>query len=104
MKRLISLTTCLVGIGAILFINGCNKNKEYDIKDPGSYVHFIGAKSQSYIMNVNPAPKYTINLGTTNVSSTDRTVTYKITSPTGAVAGTHYTVTPATITIPAGQT
>lgn len=55
-------------------------------------------------MLATPAPVYKVNLGTTDVSSSARTVTVNIFSPTGAVAGTHYTVVGGNVlTIPAGQ-
>ncbi len=87
----------------IVLISSCNKNDPYELVTPGEFVHFLGAKSQSYILNVNPAPKYQLTVGTTDVSTASRTVTYKLTSPTNAVQGTHYTISPATLTIPAGQ-
>lgn len=66
--------------------------------------HFVGDENQSYSILVDPAPAYNVVVGTTNVASTDRKVGYTVTSPTGAVAGTHYTLaTPGSITIPAGQ-
>jgi hypothetical protein len=66
--------------------------------------HFVGDANQTYSILVDPAPAYNVVVGTTNVASADRKVSYTVTSPTGAVAGTHYTLgTPGTITIPAGQ-
>ena len=66
--------------------------------------HFTGEENQVYSIVVDPPPAYNVVVGTTDVSSTDRKVSYTVTSPTGAVAGTHYTIgTPGTVTIPAGQ-
>lgn len=105
MKRLTSLfTICLAGAGIAAIMAGCDKTKPYDVLMAESQVHFIGAKFQSYQMAVNPAPVYKINIGTTDVSSSARTVTVNVTSPTGAVAGTHYSLVGGnTVTIPAGQ-
>ncbi len=84
---------------------GCDKNKPYDLITPVPAVHFDGAATQTYSVLVNPTPAFAVNVGTTDVSSADRTVGYTITSSTGAVVGNQYTVsgTAGTVTIPAGQ-
>jgi hypothetical protein len=96
---IISLLALLGG----LFI-GCKK--ENTLVDVPSQAHFVGNRNQSYsITSATPAP-YKITVGTTDVSSSDRTVTFKIVSSTGAVAGTHYTlsgVSGSTVVIPAGK-
>jgi hypothetical protein len=107
MKRLISLfVLSLTVVGSIIIIGSCNKGKKYDLITPGAYVHFVGAKSQAYPVRSATVPVYNINIGTTDVVSADRVVTFKVTSSTGAVAGTQYTLgtTGNTVTIPAGQT
>ncbi len=83
---------------------GCDKTKPYDVEVPESQVHFVGSRNQQYNV-ANPPTPYNITVGTTDVSSSDREVTFKITSPSGAVAGTDYTVgvTGNKVTIPAGQ-
>jgi len=85
-------------------IAGCDKTKLYKTKIADTQAHFIGSKNQQYNVVVNPAPAYTITLGTTDVADVDRTVTIKVTSPTGASA-TQYTLSAAgnTVTIPKGQ-
>lgn len=45
-----------------------------------------------------------IPVGVTTVSDKDRTISFSVTSPTGAVEGTHYTLKSKTVTIPAGKT
>lgn len=89
-----------------LTLLGCDKFKPYDTVIPESQVHFLGTATQTYIMEVDPAPIYNIELGVTDVSTQDRTVTFNITSPSGAIAGREYTlgITSNTLTIPAGQT
>ena len=106
MKRFISpVITGIVLVGAVILINSCNKNKPYDLITPPPQVHFIGSASQTYQVVGSPAPVYKINIGTTDVSTTDRKVTVNVSSPTGAVAGTHYSIAGGnTVTIPAGQT
>lgn len=52
---------------------------------------------------VPPTPTaYAIPIGITSSASVDRTINFTYTSPTGAVAGTHYNA-PASITIKAGK-
>jgi|SRR6218665_92217 len=89
----------------VLFI-GCDKNKPYETMMAESGVHFISTKRViPYYIQDNATTTFTIELGTTDVSSTDRTVTFKVNTPTGAVEGTHYTLAShgTTVTIPAGQ-
>jgi hypothetical protein len=99
-KRLLS-ALLILGIA----ISGCDKTKLYDIKEAESQAHFNGAKTQQYNITTNPPPAYNIVIGTTDVSDQDRVITFNVTSPSGAVAGTEYTlgITGTTVTIPAGQ-
>jgi hypothetical protein len=91
-------------LGLVIF-TACNKNKEYETTSPGSYAHFTGATLQTYSIPTATTGTYTVTVGTTDVSAQDRTVTFNVTSPTGAVKGTQYTlsVTGNTVVIPAGQ-
>jgi hypothetical protein len=86
---------------------GCDKTELYDLDYPAAEAHFTGSKFQTYSILVATPPVYNVEVGTTDVTNQDRQVTYKITSPTGAVGGTHYTIatgnTTGTVTIPAGQ-
>jgi hypothetical protein len=95
----------LLGIVVLIFIIGsCDKTRPYDLITPPSLPHFVGNKNQTYSVIVNPAPVYNVVIGTTDVSSADRVFAYNVSSPTGATAGTHYTIgTPGTVTIPAGK-
>ena len=104
MKRLISKIALSLSLAGIIFITGCKKNDPYDLITPGEFVHFVGPALQNYTMTSTPAPVYKINIGTTDVSASARTATINVTSNTGAVAGTHYSIVGGnTITIPAGQ-
>lgn len=89
-----------------LIITGCSKNNPYETVLPPVGVHFTGTALQNYTVDVPNPPDYVITLGTTDVSGTDRTVTFKVASPTGATAGVQYTLSASgnTVTIPAGQT
>lgn len=104
MKKNILLS--LIVLSGLIFVSiRCTKPAS-NLYIPPELAHFIGDESQTYSIVVNPAPVYKVQVGLTDVSDKDRTVTFKITSPTGAVAGTHYTLTTTgnTITIPAGET
>ena len=86
----------------------CNKNKAYPIIQPDPEVHFVSTSSAlSYYVENSTSTTFAVQIGTTNVSNVDRTVSFNITSSTGAVVGTNYTIaTPASgnsIVIPAGQ-
>jgi hypothetical protein len=97
----------LASLVVLLAATGCDKTKPYEIKTAEPEAHFVGAKNQTYSVVVNPAPAYKVYLGTTNVATSDRTITVNITSPTGATAGNQYTLSGLgagnTITIKAGQ-
>jgi hypothetical protein len=89
-------------IGGLLI--GCKKEDAVVVAP--AQAHFTGGLNQKYSITSNPPPAFKLTVGTTDVSSSDRTVTFKLTSPTGAVAGTHYTlsgVSGNTIVIPAGK-
>lgn len=87
---------------------GCDKTKPYENTIPQELVHFIGAKTQNVLVDVDPAPAYNILVGATTLSSQERLVTYTVTSPSGAVPGTDYSIpsgsTSGTVTIPANET
>ena len=91
---------------AMAMFSGCDKNKVYDVEVPPSLVHFVGGELQSYSVVVDPAPVFEIIVGTTTVGQTDRSVSFNITSPTGAQAGREYAVLVSgnTVVIPAGET
>ncbi len=86
----------LIAIVVMSFLlGGCDKTKPYDIDVAPPRAHFIGSVTKLYNVVDNPAPSFTFQIGTTDVSSADRVVTYNISSPSGAVAGNQYTISPA---------
>ncbi len=98
----------LFAVAAIaLLLGSCDKTKPYDTVVAPPQAHFVGAKTQTLSATTNPVPVYNVIVGTTDVSQSDRTVTYKVTSPSGAVGGTHYTIASGnntgTVTIQAGK-
>ncbi len=99
--KIVSSITCLAFIVLTVLVASCEKT---EITIAPSQAHFVGDEIQIYSIETDPAPVYNVVVGATNVADQDRTVTYTITSPTGAVAGTHYSVaTPGSVVIPAGQ-
>jgi hypothetical protein len=92
----------LVVMGGLF--TGCKKENTLVVAP--AQVHFVGNRNQSYSITTNPATPYKITIGTTDVSSSDRTITVNVSSPTGAVEGTHYTLSGLsgkTLVIPAGK-
>jgi len=100
MKLVSSISSLAFAVLAIVVVS-CEKT---EVTIAPSQAHFVGDQTQIYSIEVDPAPVYNVVVGATNVADKDRVVTYTITSPTGAVAGTHYTLgTPGSVVIPAGQ-
>ena len=97
----------ILAVALVMLLTGCDKTKPYDITVAPSQAHFIGSKNQSYVAVSDPSPMYFIELGTTDVSGSDRTITYKLNSG-NAVIGTHFTIdgsssNTGTVTIRANQ-
>jgi hypothetical protein len=80
---------------------GCKKDAN-NVTVPPEQAHFMNQSTGSYIISA-PGVTYKIPIGLTTPSSSARTVTVSVTSPTGAIQGTHYTLNKTTFTIPAGQ-
>ncbi|MEO8404620.1 MAG: hypothetical protein ABI480_08500 [Chitinophagaceae bacterium] len=104
MKRINNISLSLL-IALFVIVAGCDKNEVYKTKEADPEVHFTGGAIQSYSVVVNPAPAYTVTVGTTDVADVDRTVTFHVSSPTGATSGNQYVLSNSTgiLTIPAGQ-
>ena len=99
--KIVSSISYLAFIILVVAVVSCEKTK---VTIPPAQAHFVGDETQIYSILTDPAPAYSVVVGATNVASQDRTVSYTITSPTGAVAGTHYTLgSPGSVIIPAGQ-
>ena len=84
---------------AAIVMVGCKK--EDKVVTPPSEAHFANQSSGNYSVSA-PNVTYKVPVGVTAVSSQPRTINVSITSPTGAVAGTHYTA-PSSITIAGGK-
>lgn len=89
----------------ILIMTGCDKTELYEIKKADPVAHFVTSGSVlDYYVRDSPLDSFIVQIGTSDVSDVDRTVTFNITSPSGAVSGTDYEVVGAgnTVTIKAG--
>jgi len=98
----------LIAVVALTFMLGsCDKTQPYDVEIPPAQAHFVGKEIQVYKAETANVPVYNVVVGTTDVANTDRTVTYKVISPSGAVGGTQYTIASGnetgTVTIKAGE-
>jgi hypothetical protein len=87
-----------------LALGSCDKTKPYEIKVPAPLAHFVGDETQTYSVLSTSTPAYKVEVGTTDVSTQDREVSYAVTSSTGAVLGSSYTLNPVgKVIIPAGK-
>jgi len=85
----------------ILGITACKKTDT--LQNVPSQAHFANETGSSYFVT-GPTVKKKIAIGLTNVSDKDRTINFTVTSPTGAIAGTHYNIIGGnSLTIPAGK-
>ncbi|NDC78425.1 MAG: hypothetical protein EBZ67_11210 [Chitinophagia bacterium] len=84
----------------IAMVAGCQKPDAVTI--PPVQSHFTFKDGGTYeVLTANS--RFAVPVGITTTQTTPTVVEFTITSPTGAVAGTHYTVAGNSITIPAGQ-
>ncbi|RYF37974.1 MAG: hypothetical protein EON97_00190, partial [Chitinophagaceae bacterium] len=98
---LLSLTAGLATLVSVAMI-GCKKD---DVTTPDQTVALFGAggTTATYLVPEDPNSIFKIGLGITKPANTDRTITFSVTSPTGAVEGSQYTVSTKSLTIPAGK-
>ncbi len=92
----------------LLITTGCDKTELYEIKKADPIAHFVTASPVlNYYVRDNDLDSFIVQVGTSDVANVDRTVTYNISSPSGAVEGTDYEIIgsgPAkTVTIKAGS-
>src|SRR6476620_1848155 len=78
----------------IAFGAGCKKSN--DVIIPPTAAHFMNQTFGIYFVT-GPGVVYNLPIGVTTVSDKDRTVNISVSSPTGAVQGTHYTIDPVVI-------
>jgi hypothetical protein len=100
MKMNILLKLTAVCAITAMVLAGCDKDE--DITIPPGIAHFTNLTSGTYIIST-PTTTFSIPVGIASVSDRDRTITVNVSSPTGAVQGTHYTLASSTVVIPAGK-
>lgn len=99
--KLFIITLMALILGAV----GCDKTQPYPTTLPPAVVHFSTSSSLGLMITDPEEPvSGKVLVGTSDVADTDREFSYTVTSPTGAVSGQHYTISPSSkVTIPAGQ-
>lgn len=102
MKTFQTIRNLLLPMLVIVVVAGCQKPDAVTI--PPVQSHFTFKDAGTYeVLTANS--RFSVPVGITTTQKTTTTVEFTITSPTGAVAGTHYSVAGGSnsITIPAGQ-
>ncbi|MBS4064522.1 MAG: hypothetical protein KGZ74_08170 [Chitinophagaceae bacterium] len=99
MKRIINIVTAAV---AILLVAASCKKQETTIPDAVAQFN-TKSTTESYFITNSASSVYKIPIGVTSKSDRDRTINFNISSPTGAVAGTQYTLSASNVTIKAGS-
>lgn len=90
----------LTGLLLIIMWSGCSKDVDVDV--PPEIATFVGQSGGTFAITM-PNATFNVPVGFTTVAGTDRQITVNVSSPTGAVEGTHYTIPNKTVTVPAGQ-
>lgn len=103
MKYIKNKLFALLTIAAVLaVIAGCEKYTDNLILPP-EQAHFSNQSSGKLIVSNNTASPFKIAVGITTVSDKERVVNIKVYSPTGAVAGTHYSLNKTTANFAPGK-
>ena len=76
-------------VGIMTLLTNCKKGDSLSV--PPAAAAFLGPSSGTYVIST-PTTAFKIPVGLTTISSEDKTVTVSVTSPTGAVQGTHFNV------------
>ena len=100
MNKNLKYLVAILLVASFATLVGCKKEAALTI--PEEQAHFNNQTSGNYSV-VSANSSYKIPVGVTTVSNVDRTYTFSVSSPTGAVPGTQYTLPKNTVTIPAGK-
>jgi hypothetical protein len=99
MKQIVNFLT--KGIVVTVILIACKKQ---ETTIPEGVAQFnTKAATESYFITNSAASVYKIPIGVTSLADKDRTVNFKITSPTGASSGAQYTLSGSSVTIKAGS-
>lgn len=86
---------------SVFGLTACNKSEIYPVSLPDSQSHFLF--KDKAVLDVQADTTISIPVGVTQAMNSERTATIAVTSPTGAVAGTHYTLSTNTVSFSAGE-
>ncbi len=93
----------LAAVFFALIVAGIGACKKVETVIPPVRAVFLTPSTSATFSILFPGAIYKIPLGITTVSKEDRTINISVFSPTGAVAGTHYTLDKTSVVIPAGK-
>ncbi len=102
MRKQNGLLLLAVAFFAVI-IAGIGACKKVETVIPPIRSVFLTPSSSATFSILFPGAIYKIPLGITTVANEDRTINIFVTSSTGAVAGTHYTLSSTSVVIPAGK-
>jgi hypothetical protein len=102
MKRSKILLLISLPVLLVIFIIACKKNTVI-ITNPPLQSSFAGNASGAYYIKNDASSTFKVPIGLTTISDKDTKITVAVSSPTGATAGTQYTLPSNTVTIPAGK-
>lgn len=100
MNKSINRLIAFLLVASFAMFLGCKKQDMITI--PEEQISFLGEVSGKYEI-VAPNTSFALKVGTTTVSTVDRTYTISVSSPTGAASPAQYTLSKTTVTIPAGK-
>lgn len=102
MKRSRILSLISLPVLLVIFIIACKKNTVI-ITNPPLQSSFAGNAGGAYYIKNDPNSTFKVPIGLTTISDKDTKITVAVNSPTGATAGTQYTLPSTTVTIPKGK-
>ena len=89
-------------VGAALAIYSCGKVREVIPNTENSLFGNANTVGLYFIKN-DPKSEFKIPIGISSLATTDRTIQFSLTSPTGAAEGAQYNLGTTSVKIPAGQ-
>ena len=100
--KIINNAASILFVAGMAFLYGCDKSQQYDTVTPPPQGHFLSTGGTYYVTS-DPNSVFKIPVGSTNVTTTGRTINIAVSSPTGAASGAQYTITSTSLTIAAGK-
>jgi len=91
---------CLLILATVF--NSCVKQK-FDTPALSEFASSATKNKGAYFISSDPNTVFKVPIGITTTSGKDRVINFTVTSPSGAVAGTQYTIASSSVTIPANK-